>query len=83
MNDMLTEGFNLMLMGMGAVFVFLTLLVFTTSLMSKLVGKYAPKPAASDTAGASTAPAPASQGDDPQLLAVITAAIQKHRSRHK
>ncbi|MCH8533347.1 MAG: OadG family protein [Saccharospirillum sp.] len=38
MSDLLQEGLNLMLMGMGTVFVFLTVLVIGTTLMSKLVG---------------------------------------------
>ena len=38
MSDFLQEGLNLMLMGMGTVFVFLTVLVIGTTLMSKLVG---------------------------------------------
>lgn len=38
--NLLNEGLTLMLFGMGFVFVFLTLLVFATSLMSKLIIKY-------------------------------------------
>lgn len=38
MSDLLQEGLNLMLMGMGTVFVFLTVLVIGTTLMSRLVG---------------------------------------------
>lgn len=81
MNDLLAEGLNLMLMGMGAVFVFLTLLVFTTSFMSKLVTRYAPVPAPAPKPAPLSSPA--SQADDPQLLAVISAAIHQHRSRQK
>lgn len=82
MNQLLSEGLNLMLVGMGAVFVFLTLLVFTTSFMSKLVAKYSPaqSPVIPTTTPVSTTP---SNENDPQLLAVITAAIHKHRSRQK
>lgn len=38
MSDFLREGLNIMLLGMGTVFVFLTVLVIGTTLMSKLVG---------------------------------------------
>ena len=79
------EGINLMVIGMGAVFTFLTLLVFTTTIMSKLVNKYAP-PAPAPTAQPSVAvvsPNQPNQVSDGQLLAVITAAIHRHRSRHK
>ena len=38
--ELISEGINLMLLGMGTVFVFLTILVFVTSIMSTLVQKY-------------------------------------------
>jgi len=85
MNPLMLEGINLMAIGMGAVFTFLTLLVFTTTLMSKLVNKYAP-PAPEPAAQPSAAAAPSNQPNqvsDGQLLAVISAAIHRHRSRHK
>jgi len=84
MNPLMLEGINLMVIGMGAVFLFLTLLVFTTTLMSKLVNKFAPPapaPAAKPVIAAS--PNPPNQVSDGQLLAVISAAIHRHRSRHK
>ncbi|MDC0598597.1 OadG family transporter subunit [Gammaproteobacteria bacterium] len=71
--ELISEGFNLMLLGMGTVFVFLTILVFVTTLMSSLVQKYAPaKPAESKTSG---------QLNDQTLLAVISAAIHAHRNK--
>jgi oxaloacetate decarboxylase gamma subunit len=67
-----------MLLGMGTVFVFLTILVFVTSLMSTLVQKYVVE---SDTADLNDT---ASSGQDQQLLlTVISAAIHAHRSRKK
>lgn len=79
MNHLLAEGLNLMLMGMGAVFVFLTLLVFTTTLMSKIVGRYSPV-----SPPIPTAVTPTSTTDDNQeLIAVITAAVHQHRLRQK
>ncbi|MDX1694133.1 MAG: OadG family transporter subunit [Ketobacteraceae bacterium] len=81
MNHLLSEGLTLMLLGMGAVFVFLTLLVFATSLMSRLVAQFSPAPA---PVAAPVPPAsPTSSEDNQQLLAVITAAIHKYRSRQK
>lgn len=41
-SDLLGEGVQLMLAGMGAVFVFLTLLVLGTMLMSRLVLRFQP-----------------------------------------
>jgi len=75
---LISEGFNLMLLGMGTVFVFLTLLVFVTSIMSALVEKYGPvQPAGPKNPGA------VGQLDEATLLAVISAAIHAHRSKHK
>lgn len=66
-----------MLLGMGTVFVFLTLLVIVTSTMSALVQKYgAVQPADLNEPGA------AGQLDEATLLAVISAAIHAHRSKH-
>ena len=65
-----------MLLGMGTVFVFLTILVIVTSIMSALVQKYgAVQPADLVEPGA------AGQPDEATLLAVISAAIHAHRSR--
>ncbi len=43
-NGLFLEGIRLMLVGMGTVFVFLTLLVVATNLMSRLVARYLPEP---------------------------------------
>lgn len=79
MSDLMSNAVNLMLVGMGFVFVFLTILVFVTSFMSKMVNKYAPAP--QPKAPAAT-PAPAAS-QDAQLLAVLSAAVAKYRSDHK
>ncbi len=63
--DLINQGLKLMLVGMGTVFVFLTLLVGATSLMSRLVLRL--KPAATSAAVAD---------DD---VAAISAAIVAHR----
>lgn len=76
------QGVELMLYGMGTVILFLSLLVVATGAMSRLVGRYFPEPEPDEV------PVPAAHGarrpgtvDDPQLLAVITAAIHRHRDR--
>lgn len=74
--ELISEGLNLMLLGMGTVFVFLTILVFVTTFMSSLVQKYAPvEPAEVKSSG------PVSQVEDQKLIAVISAAIHAHRSK--
>ncbi|MFT6916926.1 MAG: oxaloacetate decarboxylase gamma subunit [Motiliproteus sp.] len=80
-NNLINEGLNLMMFGMGFVFVFLTLLVFVTGFMSHLVTRYLPEPAPVAAKSRRQAAAPASGTDDKQLVAVISAAIKKHRSR--
>lgn len=74
--ELISEGINLMLLGMGTVFVFLTILVFVTSIMSSLVLKYGSvQPTDRNESGA------AGQLDEVTLLAVISAAIHAHRSK--
>ena len=71
MPPLVSEGLNLALYGMGTVFVFLTLLVLATMIMSWLV---APK----ETAAVVALPIDLT-GD--RKIAVITAAIHQHRNR--
>lgn len=77
--SLVSQGLELMVFGMGVVFVFLTMLVFVTSAMSKLVNKFAPEP----EVAAPAAPAVQPQGVDPQLLKVLAAAVKEHRARQK
>lgn len=79
--NIITEGLNLMLMGMGTVFVFLTLLVFVTSFMSSLIQKYFPETSAEVLPTAATSLS--SGKNNPALLAVISAAIHAHRSNNR
>lgn len=76
MNSLVSEGLNLMVYGMGFVFVFLTLLVIVTTFMSKLVNKFLPEPIVEPKAKTS---APQSTGNNDELLAVLTAAVHKYR----
>ncbi len=71
------QGLELMLYGMGTVVAFLTLLVFATGLMSAVITHYFPVEAEVDETRAAAPVA------DTTLLAVITAAIHKHRSGRK
>ena len=61
---MLIEGLELMLAGMGTVFVFLTVLVAATSLMSHMVQRLHP---------------PGHDSADPEEVAAISAALAQHR----
>ena len=87
---LLEEGINLMLFGMGFVFVFLTLLVFVTSLMSRIVTKIERNVGEIPEEGVRAptsfiAPHHAHHDavpvEDKTLISVITAAVHKYRSR--
>lgn len=56
-----------MLAGMGTVFVFLTVLVFAMTLMSRLVARFQPKAAAA--------------GPSDDEVVAITAAVAQHRRK--
>nr|WP_298379965.1 OadG family protein [uncultured Halomonas sp.] len=84
--SLMQEGWSLVAFGMGFVFVFLTLLVFATVLMSRLVMSFVPVPAKQDESSRS-----ASGGDkgankrvgNDELIAVISAAVKHYRQRHR
>ncbi|WP_210396292.1 OadG family protein [Motiliproteus sediminis] len=79
-NDLISQGLTLMVFGMGFVFIFLTLLVGVTNLMSVLVTRYLPEPEVVPAAPRRAAPAAT---DEAQLLAVISAAVHQYRQRHR
>jgi len=70
---MVSEGLNLMIYGMGTVFVFLTLLVFCTKLMSQLVTRFSVEEPEDLVAPKITG--------DATIIAVIEAAVAEHRKR--
>ena len=76
--DLIYQGLELALIGMGTVFTFLTILVLSTLLMSWCVRRFAQKdgfqPAGAVGAGA--------RGEDSgEVVAAIAAALRLHRSR--
>lgn len=71
--ELFGRGVELMLVGMGTVFTFLTLLVLSTSLMTAAVRRFLPETSALPAGGA-----PASEGE---LLAVVSAAVTAYRGR--
>lgn len=74
--SILDQGLNLMAFGMGTVFVFLTLLVIATSMMSRFIGKLFPEAEQELKSSAR----PAKQKDEQQIVSAIMAAIKLHRS---
>lgn len=77
-NELLTEGINLMVFGMGFVFLFLVVLVWATSLMSRLVTKLLPEePLVEKTTVVKKAAPSESVPED--VVAAIALAIRQHR----
>jgi oxaloacetate decarboxylase gamma subunit len=74
------QGLELMLFGMGTVLVFLSVLVVSITLMSWILQRYFPEPEVPPGA-ASSASALEVTLNDANLVAVISAAIHKHRSK--
>jgi oxaloacetate decarboxylase gamma subunit len=83
----MSEGLNLMLIGMGFVFIFLTLLVFATSIMSKIITRYEKNVGVLPEEGIPAPTAVISQAmsekqhaqGDKNLITVLSAAIYKFR----
>lgn len=80
MDNLFSEGLTLMVFGMGFVFVFLTLLVIVTGIMSRLIGRYLPEPVAKPRPQAVTGVQSGASNND-ELIAVLTAAVHKYRSK--
>lgn len=83
MSDLMMTGLNLAMYGMGFVFTFLILLVFLTISMSTLIRRYAPVTllSAKPLLPARKSVAPKSDvGEQARVVAVISAAMRKHRS---
>jgi oxaloacetate decarboxylase gamma subunit len=88
---LLSEGLNLMIFGVGFVFVFLTLLVFATSAMSwfiikleKKVGVLPEEGIPSPTAVINSATPQSTSNDtneNSHLIPILSAAIHKFRSK--
>lgn len=74
-SNLLVQGFELMLLGMGIVFGFLAVLVFTLRGMSLLADRLD-----GTRQTPLTTPAPIDVADNKQLIAVITAAVSRYRA---
>lgn len=84
MNPLIQDGLNLLVLGMGAVFIFLGLLVTVTTVMSRLVLRFVGEPSIPAAQSSVTPPgSPVTPDANKQLLAVIAAALHQHRTRHK
>ena len=72
--NLIMEGLKFMVLGMGTVFAFLTIMIIVVNIMSYVVNKFFPEPKASDETSS-----PANKTDNKKVVAAITAAITHHR----
>jgi oxaloacetate decarboxylase gamma subunit len=76
---LITQGVDLMLFGMGTVFVFLTALVGITSLMSYIVNIWFPEDSDLEMDGGISLGLQTKV--DPQIVQAIQVALDQHRGR--
>lgn len=77
MNELLSTGIEVMLLGMGIVYGFLAMLVVAIKTMSSVVLKFFPDmPSAQH-------PALVIKNEDPGLVAAISAAVHQYRIKHQ
>lgn len=79
--SLIDQGFNLMLFGMGTVFIFLTILIFATSGMSKIISRYFPEKVVEAPVKKKKSAAVGAMSVAPATLKIIQAAIDQHRNR--
>ena len=80
-SELISEGSSLMLFGMGFVFLFLTLLVLATHLMSTIITRYFQESATSGTPQVDRTSVSRPTRDQGELVAAISAAVQMHRTK--
>lgn len=80
LSQQLSNGLILLVLGMAIVFLFLTILVFTTKGVSKVVRSIEKKKPAPQVAAPAAASAAASVGNDAEIAVAIAAAMAKSKS---
>lgn len=78
MTELMSSGIELMLLGMGIVYLFLTMLVVVINIMSGLVQRFFPEVPPTTL----TIPTVAT-GIDKSTIAAISAAVHAYRNKHK
>lgn len=86
-DSLLSQGLNLMVYGMGVVFLFLAALVIVTTAMSAVIGKYFPEKSPLQPVLPISSPTPparqATPAIEPALTRAIEAAIRQHREKRR
>ena len=76
MNEMLSSGIELMLIGMGMVYAFLAMLIVAINLMSRAVRRYFPE------MPSKFPEQPVAVSNDKAVIAAITAAVHQYRKKY-
>ncbi|CAH0538595.1 oxaloacetate decarboxylase subunit gamma [Vibrio marisflavi] len=76
--SLLENAATLMITGMAAVFLFLTILVFLVSVMARVVPKEEPLPTPRTTSSNTNT----SQATSPQIISAISSAVHQYRKRN-
>lgn len=83
--DTIGDGFKLMAIGMGMVFLFLTIMVYVTSFMAKVLAPFSHLLEENSPAGgakSSGKPKTAAKSKSDDVISAIVAAVHKYRSDH-
>ncbi len=78
--SLISQGVDLMIYGMGTVFIFLVVLIFATTAMSYCVRRFIPEREPT-TASQAQAASTASGTVDGQVLKVLQAAVDAYRNK--
>ncbi len=79
MNEMMNSGIELMFIGMGIVFAFLTMLVMMVNIMTSMIQRFFP-----ETPITAATPASAQTSHtDTRVIAAITATVHQYRNKYK
>ena len=81
-SEIVYQGLELMLFGMGTVVLFLALLVVVTSGMSAFITRFLPEPVPAER-GISTGGKEATAKVDSQIVAAIGVAVHRYRQKQK
>ena len=76
MNELVSSGIELMLIGMGMVFAFLAMLIVAIKLMSSTILRFFPEMPSGQHSGTH-------HGDDLGTIAAISAAVHQYRKKYQ
>jgi oxaloacetate decarboxylase gamma subunit len=79
--NLVVEGLKFMVLGMTTVYLFLLLMIFVLSVISKIVQKYFPPKKLSPAHIKTTTPRKQESSDDGAVVAAIVASIQQFKKQ--